>query len=181
MGIISKLVTKGMKTGDRFGNRAKFQKGSSQTSTAKKNVDGARNRNDYIPNLNLKQAGEDLTKIKKAIGPSTAKGAARASEKEAGVRAASRTAMRATPLATAAGAAALATKEKKKEDKKQETKKETKTVTMSKDERANKADYPVYKKGTESSKAFKDAFAKAKDEKKATFTFEGRKYATKEK
>lgn len=171
MGIISKLVTKGIKTGRPYGKPSLVNK------------DGTKNRNYYIPNLSGKQAIEDLTKIKKAVKSSTAKGAARASEKEAGVRAASRTAMRAAPLATAAGAAAsLTTKEKKKEDKKQETKKETKnTTSMSKDERANKADYPVYKKGTESSKAFKDAFAKAKDDKKATFTFEGRKYSTKEK
>lgn len=169
MGIISKLVTKGMKTGRRIGEPSPVNK------------DGTKNRNYSIPNLNFKQVGEDLTKIKKAVGPSTAKGAARASEKEAGVRAAKRTAVRASPLAAAGAAATLASKEKKKEDNKQETKKETKTVTMSKDERANKADYPVYKKGTESSKAFKDAFAKAKDEKKTTFTFEGRKYSTKEK
>ena len=179
MGLFSKLAGKATKTGVRFGDRAKLQKGSSQTSTSKKNVDSARNRNDYVPNLNLKQAGEDLTKIKKAVGPSKAKGAARAAEKEAGVRAASRTAMRAAPAA-AAGATVAAMKSKEEKKKTETPKPQTKTV-MAKDERANKADYPVYKKGTESSKAFKEAFSAAVDKKQKTFTFEGRKYSTEKK
>lgn len=49
------------------------------------------------------------------------------------------------------------------------------------DTRAKAADYPTYKKGTESSKAFKDAFNKAKDDGKKSFTFEGRSYKVEEK
>ena len=50
-----------------------------------------------------------------------------------------------------------------------------------KDTRSNAKDYPTYKKGTPSSKAFKDAFAKAKDAGKKSFTFEGRSYKVEEK
>ena len=44
-----------------------------------------------------------------------------------------------------------------------------------------KEDYPTYKKGTESSAAFRKAFKKAKDAGSKTFTFEGRKYTTADK
>ena len=42
-------------------------------------------------------------------------------------------------------------------------------------------DYPTYKKGTDSSKAFQEAFRQAVKDKKKTFTFEGRVYNTKKK
>lgn len=49
------------------------------------------------------------------------------------------------------------------------------------DGRTKKEDYPTYKKGTESSAAFRTAFKKAKDAGSKTFTFEGRKYTTADK
>ena len=48
-----------------------------------------------------------------------------------------------------------------------------------KDQRANPKDYPTYKKGTPSSKAFQEAYRKAKTNGQKTFTFEGRRYAVK--
>tara|TARA_R110000796_G_scaffold2224_3_gene8946 strand:- start:196 stop:666 length:471 start_codon:yes stop_codon:yes gene_type:complete len=47
--------------------------------------------------------------------------------------------------------------------------------------RVNPKDYPTYKKGTDSSKAFQEAFRQAVKDKKKTFTFEGRVYNTKKK
>ena len=49
------------------------------------------------------------------------------------------------------------------------------------DGRTKKEDYPTYKKGTESSAAFRKAFKTAKDDGAKTFTFEGRKYNTADK
>jgi hypothetical protein len=45
-----------------------------------------------------------------------------------------------------------------------------------KDQRINPKDYPTYQKKTESAGAFRDAFKKAKDDDKKTFSFEGRTY-----
>lgn len=52
----------------------------------------------------------------------------------------------------------------------------TRETTTPKDGRINAADFPTYKKGTQSAEAFRKAFAKAKKEKKETFKFEGRSY-----
>ena len=49
------------------------------------------------------------------------------------------------------------------------------------DTRAKASDFPTYKKGTASSKAFNEAFKKAKDADKKTFTFEGRTYKVADK
>lgn len=73
-----------------------------------------------------------------------------------------------------------------KEDKKGATAKGRRggvapSSSMPADGRTNKEDYPTYKKGTESSAAFRTAFKKAKDAGNQTFTFEGRKYNTKDK
>ena len=70
--------------------------------------------------------------------------------------------------ATAAGTS-LGKKENKTESKNEEVKK-------SKDTRSNSKDYPTYKKSTESAAAFRNAFKKAKESDKKTFTFEGRSY-----
>ena len=70
--------------------------------------------------------------------------------------------------AGAAGTAAAMTKD--------EEKPKTRETTTPKDERINAADFPTYKKGTQSAEAFRKAFAKAKKEKKETFKFEGRSY-----
>ena len=45
--------------------------------------------------------------------------------------------------------------------------------------RINPKDYPTYKKGTKSAKAFQEAFKKAVDNNQKTFKFEGRVYNTK--
>jgi hypothetical protein len=58
--------------------------------------------------------------------------------------------------------------------------KESKKEKSSADERTNKEDFPVYKKGTESADTFQKAFKEAKKEGKDSFSFEGRKYNTKE-
>jgi hypothetical protein len=47
--------------------------------------------------------------------------------------------------------------------------------------RINPKDYPTYKKGTKSAKAFQEAFKKAVDNNQKTFKFEGRVYNTKTK
>lgn len=59
--------------------------------------------------------------------------------------------------------------------------KESKGKGTGNDTRAKAADFPTYKKGTESSKAFNEAFKKAKDADKKTFTFEGRSYKVADK
>ena len=77
----------------------------------------------------------------------------------------------------AVGAASSAVNEmNKKESKPAETKKTTASKGTGNDTRVNVKDYPTYKKGTPSSKAFKDAFATAKNKGRKTFTFEGRSY-----
>ena len=48
-----------------------------------------------------------------------------------------------------------------------------------KDQRTNPKDYPTYRKGTPSSKAFQEAYRKAKSNGQKTFTFEGRRYSVK--
>jgi hypothetical protein len=48
-----------------------------------------------------------------------------------------------------------------------------------KDQRTNPKDYPTYRKGTPSSKAFQTAYRKAKSNGQKTFSFEGRRYAVK--
>jgi hypothetical protein len=58
--------------------------------------------------------------------------------------------------------------------------KESKKEKSSSDERTNKEDFPVYKKGTESADTFQKAFKEAKKDGKDSFSFEGRKYNTKE-
>jgi len=47
--------------------------------------------------------------------------------------------------------------------------------------RINPKDFPTYKKGTKSAKAFQEAFKKAVKNKQKTFTFEGRVYSTDKK
>jgi hypothetical protein len=67
-------------------------------------------------------------------------------------------------------------------DKKDKPKAKPKAKTASKagkDQRTNPKDYPTYKKGTPSSKAFQEAYRTAKSNGQKTFTFEGRRYAVK--
>ena len=56
---------------------------------------------------------------------------------------------------------------------KKEEKKSTPTPKPRPDQRTNPSDFPTYKKGTKSAKAFQEAFAKAKKEGNKTFKFEG--------
>ena len=92
------------KSGTRFGDREKFQKGSSSTSTSKMNKSGnITNRNDKLPGLKEnvgKGVKQDLNKIAKAARTNT-QGAAKAAVKSSAARAASRLVGR----AGAAGAA----------------------------------------------------------------------------
>jgi len=84
----------------------------------------------------------------------------------------------AATVATAAGAAAKMASDDNEKSK--ESPKESKKEKSSADERVNKEDFPVYKKGTESADTFQKAFKEAKKEGKDSFSFEGRKYNTKE-
>ena len=60
----------------------------------------------------------------------------------------------------------------------QEDKRPVTVRVNGKEKRINPADYPIYKKGTKSAKAFREAYNKAKNARppKKTFTFEGRSY-----
>ena len=78
--------------------------------------------------------------------------------------------------AATTGAVTAATQSDKKEKPKAKVKAKPKAKAKSTDQRANPKDYPVYRKGTKSSKAFQDAYRKAKKNGQKTFTFEGRKY-----
>ena len=55
-----------------------------------------------------------------------------------------------------------------------------KTVAK-KDPRANPSDYPTYRKSSKSAASFREAQRKAKSNNQKTFTWEGRRYNTKEK
>jgi hypothetical protein len=81
--------------------------------------------------------------------------------------------------ATVASGAGSLVNEKSKESVAKE--KESKGKGTGNDTRAKAADFPTYKKGTASSKAFNEAFKKAKDADKKTFTFEGRSYKVADK
>ncbi len=191
MAVLKSLFGKTSSAGKRMGDKDNFQKGSKSTSTSARNMDKKTNRNDYVGNVLDKQAGEDVSKMKK-IFPSKRtdktgaplQGAANAAAKDAGVRAASRTATRAAKVAVPVAAVAAAAKSK--EDKTGATAKGRRggvapSGASAADGRTKKEDYPTYKKGTESSAAFRKAFKKAKDAGSKTFTFEGRKYTTADK
>jgi len=125
----------------------------------------------------LKKGGEAALKkiINNAKGVKrVAKKANEGQKKTDGMAQYSRTAMKSKLKAGAAGAAGAAgTAAAMTKD---EEKPKTRETTTPKDERINAADFPTYKKGTQSAEAFRKAFAKAKKEKKETFKFEGRSY-----
>lgn len=189
--VLKSLFGKTSKSGQRMGDKDNFQKGSKSTSTSARNMDKKTNRNDYVGNVLDKQAGEDVSKMKKILPSKRTdktgaplQGAANAAAKDAGVRAASRTATRAAKVAVPVAAVAAAAKSK--EDKTGATAKGRRggvapSGASAADGRTKKEDYPTYKKGTESSAAFRTAFKKAKDAGSKTFTFEGRKYTTADK
>lgn len=84
----------------------------------------------------------------------------------------------AATVAAAGGAAAKKVSDDKEKSK--ESSKQTAAKDKPSDERTNKEDFPVYKKGTDSADTFQKAFKEAKKEGKDSFSFEGRKYNTKE-
>ena len=190
LSVLKSLFGKTSAAGKRMGDKDNFQKGSKSTSTSARNTDKKTNRNDYVGNVFDKQAGEDIGKMKKILASNRKdktgaplQGAADAAAKDAGVRAASRTATRAAKVAAPVAAVAAA---KSKEDKKGATAKGRRggvapSGSAAADGRTKKEDYPTYKKGTESSAAFRKAFKTAKDDGAKTFTFEGRKYNTADK
>ncbi len=190
--VLKSLFGKTSKSGQRMGDKDNFQKGSKSTSTSARNTDKKTNRNDYVGNVLDKQAGEDIGKMKKIFASKRTdktgaplQGAADAAAKDAGVRAASRTATRAAKVA--APVAVVAAAAKSKEDKKTGATAKGRrggvapSGASAADGRTKKEDYPTYKKGTESSAAFRKAFKTAKDDGAKTFTFEGRKYNTADK
>ena len=81
--------------------------------------------------------------------------------------------------AAAGGAAVGAAMSDKKEAPKSKPKAKAKEKAKSSDQRTNPKDYPVYKKGSKSAKAFQEAYGKAKKNGQKTFTFEGRRYEVK--
>ena len=166
--------------GKRFSDREATQAGSKNSRAV--NKEGVTNRNDSVPNFRradvVKDQKSDIATLTKK--PSGKGGSLIAeTERQAKQRAASRTGVRAGAVAGSFGVGYGGGELINEKTKKPETK--TKTVVVTKDERVNKEDYPVYKKDTPSSKAFRDAFNSAKDNGKSSFTFEGRKYSTKEK
>jgi hypothetical protein len=78
-------------------------------------------------------------------------------------------------IAGGAAAAAASSMASKKEEGKKDT---AETKAGKEDTRVNPKDYPTYQKKTESASEFRKAYTKAKEGKKDSFTFEGRKYNT---
>lgn len=126
----------------------------------------------------LKKGGQ--TALKKIVNNAkgvkrVAKKANEGQKKTEGMAQYNRTAMKskvkALAVGTAVGAAGTAAAVSKDEEKPK-----TRETTKPKDGRINAADFPTYKKGTESASAFRKAFAEAKKDGKKTFKFEGRSY-----
>lgn len=201
MGIISKAVKKALKDapakppvpptprgqepvniGRRMSDRELTQRGS--TNSREVSQEGLSNKSDRAPSLYadvVRDQQRDID-IMRARGkqPTTSRLTAdtRAAAEE---RAMARTGGRAVRVAGAGAAgfgvgsginAALA--------KEEPASKQSKAKDKPSDERTNKEDFPVYKKGTDSADTFQKAFKEAKKEGKDSFSFEGRKYNTKE-
>ena len=179
MGILSKAVN----IGRRMSDRELTQVGSKNSRAVTK--EALTNKNDSLPSLRadvMKDQGSDIDIMTgKGKKPTTSELTA-ATRQAAEKRAMSRTAGRASAVA-GAGAAGFgvgsAINEAIGKDK-EPASKESKKEKSSADERTNKEDFPVYKKGTESADTFQKAFKEAKKEGKDSFSFEGRKYNTKE-
>ena len=168
--------------GVRIGDRERNQRTANmQTSTRAVSGSGLTNKNDLFPsfgaNVIRDQRSDSGVLMRQRRDPSSRliEETQTAAKRRAGVRTGTRAGAAAGSLGVGYGAGELINEKTKKPETK------TKTVVVDKDERASKKDYPTYKKDTPSSKAFKDAFKTAKDENKASFTFEGRKYNTKDK
>lgn len=86
-----------------------------------------------------------------------------------------------TGLAAGAATASAVGSGINEKNKEAATKEKSKSKGTGNDTRTKASDFPTYKKGTASSKAFNEAFKKAKDANKKTFTFEGRTYKVADK
>lgn len=192
---------KAKEAGVRMGDKRRFQEGSAPTSTADTNVNKTSNKNTFIANpkeiLSPKAAAkaikDDAGKVMRGVNVNKAvdkkgkplQGVTKTAVKKAAVRAGSRQATRAGYTAGVAGAGAAAINAGKDKEKKAPAKATTNKAAAKpdlkkdKDERANKRDFPTYKKGSDSATSFNNAFKQARDAGKATFTFEGRTYNTK--
>jgi hypothetical protein len=101
---------------------------------------------------------------------------------ESGLKDAAKTrAKKVAAVAGAAGVASTAIRSGGKDEDKtstatKSTERKSTATTGSKDQRVNPKDFPTYQRKTESASVFRDAFKKAKDANKKTFTFEGRTY-----
>ena len=203
MGILSKAVKKALKDapakppvpptprgqepvniGRRMSDRELTQRGS--TNSREVSQEGLSNKSDRAPSLYadvVRDQQRDID-IMRARGkqPTTSRLTAdtRAAAEE---RAMARTGGRAVRVAGAGAAgfgvgsginAALSKEEPESKQSKEKAK------DKPSDERTNKEDFPVYKKGTDSADTFQKAFKEAKKEGKDSFSFEGRKYNTKE-
>ena len=199
MGIFSKFAKKLAKSppnppekkpssGKRFSDRENTQTGS--VNSRKVTKKGVTNKNDSIPAFTkadvIKDQKEDIKvltrprKVSEKVDPMYKEQAQRARD-DAKKRATSRTAVRGAAVVGSPVAGYAAADYANEKMKKPAPSKGTKKITGAADERKNKEDYPTYKKGTESSAAFRKAFKKAKDAGSKTFTFEGRKYTTADK
>jgi hypothetical protein len=179
MGVLSKAVN----IGRRMSDRELTQVGSKNSRAVTKET--LTNKNDSLPSLRadvVKDQKSDIAIMTAKDKKPTTSELTAATREAAEKRAMTRTAGRAGAVA-GAGAAGFgvgsginAAIGKDKEESSKETKKEKSSA----DERVNKEDFPVYKKGTESADTFQKAFKEAKKEGKDSFSFEGRKYNTKE-
>tara|TARA_R110000868_G_scaffold273929_1_gene533179 strand:+ start:1683 stop:2339 length:657 start_codon:yes stop_codon:yes gene_type:complete len=179
MGILSKAVN----IGRRMSDRELTQVGSKNSRAVTRAA--LTNKNDSLPSLRadvMKDQGSDIDIMTAKGKKPTTSELTTATREAAEGRAMSRTAGRAGAVA-GAGAAGFgvgsAINEAIGKDK-EPASKESKKEKSSADERTNKEDFPVYKKGTESADTFQKAFKEAKKDGKDSFSFEGRKYNTKE-
>lgn len=166
--------------GVRIGDRERNQRTPNmQTSTRAVSGGGLTNKNDLFPSFGANVIRDQRSDIGVMMRQRREPSSRLIEETQTAAK--RRAAVRTGTRAGAAGAAFTAGYVADPlGEKKTPTKIETKTVGA-KDERSNKEDFPKYGKSTESGKAFREAFNKAKDAGKATFTYEGRKYNTKDK
>jgi len=191
---------KAKEAGVRMGDKRNFQEGSAPKSTADTNVNKTSNKNTFVanpkeilsPKAAVKAIKEDKDKVMKGVNinkqvdkkGNPLQGVTKTAVKKAAVRAGTRQATRAGYTAGVVGAGVAAAKAGKEEEKKAPLKgrpvqRSSAPVAKSDDTRVNKKDFPAYKKNTESAASFRQAFNKAKEAGKESFTFEGRTYNTK--
>ena len=200
MGILSKAIAKKLakeapkrppvppsetpvNIGRRMSDRELTQRGS--TNSREVSQEGLSNKNDRAPSLYadvVRDQQRDID-IMRARGKQPATSRLTADTRAAAEdRALARTGGRAVRVA-GAGAAGFGVGSginKAIGEEKESESKQSKAKEKSADERTNKEDFPVYKKGTDSADTFQKAFKEAKKEGKDSFSFEGRKYNTKE-